>query len=195
MRRIFLVLCRRMIAARDGAAAIEFAFLAPIMVAMFFGAVELSVAITTERRVAQVAGSAGDLVARADRTINVSEVTDIMQIGSYMLDAASIAPLRIEISNVTSSPTDPKNTTEAWRCVFVGGTLQTNCSCTSVRFDIPEGLIGANDSVVVAKATYAYTPLGFGNIIGDDVIPFETVRYLKPRTQSAKLRFSNNTVC
>jgi hypothetical protein len=195
MRQILVSLGKRMIAARDGAAAIEFAFLAPVMVAMFFGAIELSFAVTTERRVAQVAGSTGDLVARADRTINVSEVTDIMQIGTYLLDTASIAPLRVEISNVTSSPTDRRSTTEAWRCVFVGGTQQTTCTCPNVRFDIPEGLIGTNDSVVVVKATYAYKPLGFGKILSEDGIPFEAVRYLKPRTQSAKLRFSNNTVC
>ena len=49
-------------------AAIEFALIVPIMAVMFIGAVELSQAITVDRRVTQVASSTADLVARADTT-------------------------------------------------------------------------------------------------------------------------------
>ena len=39
----------------------------PIMSAMFIGAVEVSQAITVDRRVTQVASSTADLVARAEK--------------------------------------------------------------------------------------------------------------------------------
>ena len=50
-----------------GVAAIEFAMIVPIMSAMFIGAVEVSQAITVDRRVTQVASSTADLVARAEK--------------------------------------------------------------------------------------------------------------------------------
>ena len=43
-----------------GVAAIEFAMIVPIMSAMFIGAVEVSQAITVDRRVTQVASSTAD---------------------------------------------------------------------------------------------------------------------------------------
>jgi Flp pilus assembly protein TadG len=187
---------RKLIGDRSGAAAVEFVLVAPIMVAIFFGAVELSNAVTVQRKVAQVAGATGDLVARADKTIAVAEVTDIMLIGSYLLDPATQTPLRVVISNVTSSATDAKDTKETWRCEFVGGTKQTTCTCPNSKFALPRAdLVAANDSVLVAKATYAYKPMGFGEIIPSEGMNFSVTRYLKPRTQSAKLRFANNTVC
>ena len=47
-------------------AAVEFAFIVPIMGVMFIGAVELSQAIIVDRRVTQIASSTADLVARAE---------------------------------------------------------------------------------------------------------------------------------
>jgi Flp pilus assembly pilin Flp len=60
-----------------GAAAIEFAFIVPLMVVMFIGTVELSQAITVDRRVNQVASSTGDLVARTN-ALTTSEMSAIM---------------------------------------------------------------------------------------------------------------------
>jgi Flp pilus assembly protein TadG len=89
---------------RRGVAAVEFALVAPLMAAMFVGAVEMSQAITVNRRVTQVAGSAADLVARASKTISQSEVGDIMRVGSYIMKPYSATPIRITLRNVTSSP-------------------------------------------------------------------------------------------
>ena len=51
----------------SGMAAVEFAFIVPIMGVMFIGAVELSQAIIVDRRVTQIASSTADLVARVTR--------------------------------------------------------------------------------------------------------------------------------
>lgn len=105
---------------RTGTAAIEFALTVPLMLLVLFGAVELSLAIAADRRVVEIAGSTGDLVARADRTIDQSEVIDIMRIGGYLLNPSPVSPLRITISNVSSSPTNAADTKVVWRCEYVG---------------------------------------------------------------------------
>ena len=96
---------RRWQADTRGVAAIEFALIAPDHGCMMFvGAVELSQAITVDRRVTQIASSTADLVARADKTISQTEITDIMRVGSYILKPYSATPMQIVLRNVTSSP-------------------------------------------------------------------------------------------
>ena len=101
----------------DGVAAIEFALIVPMVAVMFIGAVELSQALTTDRRVTQVANATADLVARSESKISQSEITDIMQAGSYIVAPYNQNPLRITLRNVTSSPSAPKapSTTHAPR--------------------------------------------------------------------------------
>ena len=84
-----------------GVAAVEFALVAPLMAAMFVGAVEMSQAITVDRRVTQIAGSTADLVARASKTISQSEIGDIMRVGSYIMKPYTATPIRIVLRNVT----------------------------------------------------------------------------------------------
>ena len=76
-------------------AAIEFAMIVPIMAVMFIGAVELSQAITVDRRVTQIASSTADLVAQRRDTISQTEITDIMRVGSYIMAPYSQNPLQI----------------------------------------------------------------------------------------------------
>ena len=79
-----------------GVAAIEFAFIVPIMFVMFVGAVELSQAITVDRRVTQAASSVADLIARKETSIAQSEIGDIMKIGGYILAPYSQTPLQVD---------------------------------------------------------------------------------------------------
>jgi Flp pilus assembly protein TadG len=89
-----------------GIAAVEFAFIVPIMLVMFIGAVELSQAITVDRRVTQVASSTADLVARKETSINNGEITDILRIGGFILAPFDQSPLQVVVRNVTSSSKD-----------------------------------------------------------------------------------------
>ncbi|MFZ8477813.1 TadE/TadG family type IV pilus assembly protein, partial [Staphylococcus aureus] len=68
-----------------GAAAVEFAFIAPIVSTMFIGAVELSQVLTVDRRAAQVATTMADLVARTNASISQSNMTDIMKVGGFIM--------------------------------------------------------------------------------------------------------------
>ena len=56
---------RRLIADRRGVSAVEFALVAPILVLLYFGLVELSQAATADRRLAHATSAVGDLVAQA----------------------------------------------------------------------------------------------------------------------------------
>lgn len=186
----------------DGVAAIEFALIVPIMAVMFIGAVELSQAITVDRRVTQVANSTADLVARAENKIAQSEITDIMKAGSYIVVPFSQNPLRITLRNVTSSPTDANTAKQSWTCNFNGTGNTQVCTCTNITHTLPAGLVGTNDSVVISEATYDYKPLVFdyfmkkgGGASASGTYELKEIVYLKPRGQAAMLLQADNTAC
>jgi Flp pilus assembly protein TadG len=195
-------LARRFKRDQDGVAAIEFAMIVPIMAAMFIGAVELSQAITVDRRVTQVASSTADLVARSEKQISQTEITDIMRVGGYILKPYSQDPVQIVVRNVTSSPDNATIAKESWQCIYKGTGQTQTCACTSSNYTLPGNLVTTNDSVVVSEVTYNYKPLlfdffmknsGAGN--GSGTYTMSEKIYLKPRGQAAMLLQSNNTPC
>jgi Flp pilus assembly protein TadG len=181
-----------------GVAAVEFALIVPIMAMMFVGAVELSQAITIDRRVTQVASSAADLIARADKKISQTEVADIMRVGSYLLKPYTLNPLKIVVRNVTSSPASATIAKQSWSCSYNGTGQTQTCACSNTAFTLPANLVTTNDSVVIAEVTYAYVPLTFNyfmkNAFGGTGAFYtlaDTI-YLKPRSQAAMLLQTDN---
>jgi Flp pilus assembly protein TadG len=193
--------CRR---DRRGVAAIEFALIVPIMSAMFFGAVELSLVITVDRRVTRVASSTADLVARAEKQISHTEIGDIMKVGGYILEPYSQTPLEITLRNVTSTPANATTTKQSWSCTYKGLDKTQTCVCSNTIKSIPPNLLTSNDSVVVAEVSHDYKPLIFdyfmkraaaGATSGTGVYTLTETIYLKPRSQAAMLMQPNNTPC
>ena len=195
-------LVRRYTGNQDGMAAIEFAMIAPILALMFIGAVELSQAITVDRRVTQVASSTADLIARAEKQISQTEITDIMKVGGYIMKPYSEAPVQIIVRNVTSSPTNATVAKQSWSCTYQGTGQTQTCACSSNNYTLPGNLVSTNDSVVIAEVTYAYKPLLFDFFMkkstggtGSGTYTLTEKTYLKPRGQAAMLLQANNTPC
>jgi Flp pilus assembly protein TadG len=185
----------------QGVAAVEFALIVPMMGSMFVGAVELSQAVTVDRRVTQVAASTADLVARADKQISQSEITDIMRVGGYIFKPYSQVPVTIIIRNVTSSPSSASVAKQSWSCTFKGaGSVQT-CACSNSNYTLPANLVTTNDSVVISDVTYAYTPLIFDYFLKKSMTAsagaytFSEKVYVKPRSQTAMLLQTDGTPC
>jgi Flp pilus assembly pilin Flp len=193
----------------EGIAAVEFAMIVPIMAIMFIGAVELSQAITVDRRVTQVANSTADLVARFSpppngaNGISQTEITDIMKVGGYILAPYSANPLKIVLRSVSSSPTSATNTKQAWICTYTGAGNSLSCSCTNTSYALPANLVTTLDSVVISEVTYNYKPLVFdyfmksmgtgGGPAGTHLMKETAI--LKPRSQNINLLQTSNTPC
>jgi hypothetical protein len=197
-------LARRVRTDKGGVAAVEFAMIVPIMFLMFVGAVELSQAITVDRRVTQVASSTADLVARAEKQISQNEIGDILKVGGYVLEPYSQGPLTIVLRNVTSSPANALVAKESWVCTYNGAGQAQTCACANTSFTLPPNLVSTNDSVVVAEATYTYTPLIFDYFLkralaGSSGAPgtytLSEKIYVKPRGQAAMLLQGNGSPC
>ena len=182
----------------------------PIMAIMFIGAVELSPAITVDRRVTQVASSTADLVARwsspsgagSTNGIPQSEITDIMRVGGYIVAPYDQNPLKIIIRSVMSSPTDANNTKQWWSCTFNGVGSTLSCTCTNTAYALPPNLVTTLDNVVISETTYSYKPLVFDYFMkrmgasgSSGTYTLAETIYLKPRNGQVNFQQSNNTPC
>ena len=76
---------RRFPGAREGVAAIEFAFIAPIMIFFYLGMAETCQLVMAQRRVSHSAAALADLVTQ-DTAIAASEMLEVFEAGCTLMD-------------------------------------------------------------------------------------------------------------
>ncbi len=140
---------RRLVGDRRAGAAIEFAVVFPVMVLLYIGAVETGNLITINRRTAEVASTAADLTAQV-KTVSNADLADVTAAASSIMTPYSTTPLTIVISSIVNNN---NNLTVAWSYANKGGGRTGTGGLTLT------GLTDPGSSVIVAEATYAFTPL------------------------------------
>lgn len=155
----------------SGLSAIEFALILPIMITMYIGAVELSHALTVDRRVSSVASAVADLTAQTD-TVDNNQVQDIFTASTSIMTPYSASPISIVLTSVVAD--EDNDTTVEWSCAQNGSQ-----HAIGSEFTVPEGLTQPFSSIIVAEVTYDYTP-PLGHIITGGLTMSEKF-YLRPR--------------
>jgi Flp pilus assembly pilin Flp len=176
---------RRLRRDKSGVAAIEFAFIAPLMFFMFVGTVEMSQAITVDRRVTIVASTVADLVAR-EQQVAKKDLDVIMQVINVLLAPYPSAPLEVTLmvvgSKVGAVPGDKNRV--CWSFEHQHATPSSVGSYViNTDYDLPPGIIEPGGSVVVAEVAYNYKPLLFDYFIRVG-FPLRDRFFLKPRVSS-----------
>ena len=149
----------------DGAAAVEFAFLAPLLLLMLLATIEIGRAVNTDRHFSAAVGTAGDLVAReeflgkskAAATMNLDSMMESVQHLMRPYDASS---LKLAVISVRASPTNATDTRVSWSYSYNGMAKPAECS----TYALPNDIVGEGGSVIVVDATYVFTPL-FGDFV------------------------------
>jgi Flp pilus assembly protein TadG len=190
----------------EGVAAVEFALIVPIMAMLFMGAVEMSQAVTVNRRVTQVGSTAGDLVARFNGNIASNDIQNIMKVSSYLLAPYPVTRLKIDVSAVSSTSASATDTKQKWICTFDTSVSATavSCTCPNSAFTLPAaGMVTTADSVVVANVSYGYKPNlfdffmknSYGGAKSGGVYTMTETVYLKPRAVCPTITKSDSTTC
>lgn len=158
-----------------GVAAIEFALIAPVAIALYMGFAELTMAMMADRRVAHAAAVVGDLVAQSP-TVAPSDLTDIFQVGAQIMSPFTATPLKMRLTSVVADVNGVP--TMAWS----KGSGMTATPAGAVA-GFPPALLAPGDSVIQADVSYSYTsPLGFTLTAP---VTFSNTFYLKPRQASS----------
>lgn len=134
-----------------GASAIEFAFISPVLISLYLGAVEINNALTLYRRTLQVATTAADLTTQVT-SVTKQDIADINAASTTILTPYATMPLRIVLSSVVA---DQNNIGKVdWSCASKGAARSKGS-----LYPVPPGLTEPNSSVIVAEITYAFEPL------------------------------------
>lgn len=162
---------RRLAGDERGVSAVEFAMLAPVLIAFYFGMAEFCQGFMAQKRMGHVSAMVADLVAQ-EESINPAGLSDIFSIGSLIMKPFPTAPLQQRVSSVTrTSGVDRVD----WSRSSGMAPRAVNSTIT-----LPTGLIADGESVIVSEATYDYnSPVDF---FLPDVTRFSHIYYLRPRT-------------
>jgi Flp pilus assembly protein TadG len=160
--------------ARAGMVAVEFAMIAPILIAMAFGTIELAKGLDCHSKISSMATAAADITAQATEVKN-ADMTNLFAAATAILYPNSTSSLRIVVSSVVD---DGKGGNKvAWSDANNGSARTVNSSVA-----LPAGVLPTGGSVIVAEVTYVYTsPLSY-EITGP--ITISRIAYATPRLSS-----------
>ena len=149
---------------RDGAAAVEFALLLPLLMTMFFGVVETTLALLCRADVSVMASTAADLISQ-ESAASSTDLSNIYNASGTILypyydpSVTGSARPTIRITSVIYDTTTGSTTAGkvAWTCVQTGnGTLSPASRTVGSTVTLPQALMTTNGSVVIAEIAYNY---------------------------------------
>jgi Flp pilus assembly protein TadG len=156
--------------------AVEFAFIAPVLLLLFFGAIEITDALDARARVSNAVSTAADLTAQAS-TVTTSDLANVAGAVAAILYPHASTNAGIVISSVVDNNTG--NGAVAWSYASNSSIAAKRATGTTVS--LPSGLVtsGSGQSVIVAEIVYKYAPPTTQFITG--VISMTGTFYSRPR--------------
>jgi Flp pilus assembly protein TadG len=155
-----------------GVAATEFALILPILILLLFGTVEIGNALLLDKKVTMASQTAADLIAQ-QKVVTGADIVNIWAaIDNIILPYATDNTSYTVVSLVAD---EDGNQSIDWQQTRGGGVVE--------EITVPAGMLGTDESAIIATITYQYTPV-FGDLLFSD-FAISDVSYLRPRTVDA----------
>jgi len=161
----------RLASDRRGVSAVEFALIAPLLITLYIGIVQVTLGLSADRKLTAAASTVADLVAQSE-SINGGGLADIFAAGDAVLQPYPSDGLSIRVTSLRADSAG--NISLVWSqgrgmVARRAGELP----------DLPEGVLLPDGGVIVVESGYAYAgPFGESEI-GEFNLS-ETV-YMRPR--------------
>ncbi|MGQ0672081.1 MAG: TadE/TadG family type IV pilus assembly protein [Hyphomicrobium sp.] len=155
------ILLRRFRRNAEGVAAVEFGFIAPVMLLMLMGVIEVSRAITIDRRLGLATSMIADLVAR-EEGVPSTELTAIYNIVQKVMGPYDNTTFQVKVIPVMAKDDDETDTKVYAQPVAYGTGVTRPAKGSSYTLD--DGLVGEGGSVVVVETSYKYFPIFFSYV-------------------------------
>ena len=173
--------------AEDGVVAVEFAFIAPLLVIFLLGTTSASQSLWAHGKVSQASSVIGDLIAQQT---NMDDATfeGIMNAGPVLLEPFERGDLRIEVTAAIACLQDPAAgaSTEpdmfiVWNRGWTGGSLINVTGAPGDPLnDAPDDLVvDDGDYIIRTEVSYTYAP-PFSSEAGHEIAMGE-VAFHQPR--------------
>jgi Flp pilus assembly protein TadG len=159
---------------RRGVSAVEFAFIAPVMIALYLGCVEISVGVAADRKVSLVAGALANLTAQVNpATISTADMTNILDASSAIIAPYDAGKLKMTVTCLSI---------DATKTAKVKWSVTRNGAVEAGTLTVPAALTVASSYpiyLIYSEVSYAYTPAVGYTISG--TLTLSDHMYMAPR--------------
>jgi len=158
---------RRLIDDRRAVSAVEFAFVAPVLITMYLGCVEVSDVVAVQRKVSLTAYTLANLTGQVT-TISSSGMTNILNAATAILTPYNSSNATLTVSCISFDAN--KTMTVKWTAPS---------GSASVTPTVDSNLQVANSQLIYAEVTYNYTPIVGYQLTGN--ITLRDHMFMSPR--------------
>lgn len=141
---------RRFCRDRKGVALVEFAMLLPVMLVAYVGMVDVVQLVMINRKVTQLTSALSDLTARV-QSVSADDINNIFNAAQTILMPYDTSNVAMVISSVVI---DSNAARVCWSNQRNGTALARGTTVI-----VPDSVKVANTSVIMARASYKYTPM------------------------------------
>ena len=134
-----------------GAAAIEFAFIMPFMLLLYFGLVDVTGLISTNRRIVSASATMADLIGQQKTSILASTIADQYNAVYVIMQPVPSSNVRVEVFDYRSVN---GSITQIWKTNNNNG---SSCGAAPSTTNMANLMTAGND-VIIARTCATYTP-------------------------------------
>lgn len=156
---------------QQGSAAVEFALIAPMMIALFCAIIELTGLLMVERKIISASQTVADLVTQ-ETSVTSQDLDDIVQAGRLIFDPYPTLTLTFNIASIRFN-TDTGVPELVWQRLVGVNPGGSDILTQAV------GLGAPGEGVVIVYITYSYDPLLGGIITG--TVNLDEMSFSRPR--------------
>ena len=173
---------------RGGVAAIEFAFIAPVLLVLYFVTMEVSQGVDTNKKVARIASMVADLTTQ-QQTVVPATLDAIMEIGAAIIQPYNRTAPDIEITAIRVTDEATPRALVSWSRQLEGGATSRPFT-VDTEVTIPEQLMIPNTFLIRVASRLDYRPViawsadgkqTLGLTSAFDQIDMTEQYYLRPR--------------
>ncbi|MDQ8727018.1 pilus assembly protein [Bradyrhizobium sp. LHD-71] len=186
LRRAQQLAAARVLRDNRGVSAVEFALVAPLMLALYFGAVEITQRLEVQRKVTLTARSLSDLVAQSV-SISNADMTNIFTAAKSIMTPLPEGPLTARVSAVNVNASG--EATIGWSSTY--GDIAARATGSSAT--IPPGLRLPNTQLIWSEISYDYTSPASYFVVG--TVEETDQFFARPRQSSTVCRPPAVTTC
>ncbi len=167
---------------KRGVAAVEFAFIAPLMLLLLFGMIDTASGVSIDRKVTLTARTLSDLVSQGAQ-VSSTDISNFFKMGGAIMTPYAVTATNLEqrITQVTIDATKKVKVVWSYNGTVNGGsvTLTTGHAKDTVITTIPEKLLVPNTHLIWSEVKYTFTPIT-GYVI-KTTVPLTEEFFTRPR--------------
>ena len=170
-----------------GIAATEFAVIAPVMLLMFFGTVEISTGVAVDRKVSLVARTLADLTSQTSVAMGDTDMQNVFTASIAVVKPYLPTPTKATLSEIYIDSKGVAKVQWSKAATIDSDTAKQSTLAPSSRIPgdiittVPAALLQATQTYVIfSEVSYLYTP-AVGYVMGKAGVTLSDVAYSRPR--------------